>query len=155
MENAITQRRGLDVKDTFSEDIFDKEFMDLLMTSIMTAVIVVIVIQMLPITRTAQQYFNSQLFQGATDPRQVDASGTLQYLDLVHGEPHTPWSYAHFFNNGPNEAEIGINNPASRFIILPFQHYTISRLGASERIGIIYYICKPGETAKVDITGEY
>ena len=154
MKEATIQKRDLDT-DNMSDDVFDDDFVNLIMSSIMTAAIVVIMLQMLPVTRTAQQYFNSQLFQGVTDPRPVDANSTLQYLDLVHNEPHTPWSYAHFFNNGPNEAEIGINNPASRFIILPFQHYTISRLGASERIGIIYYICKPGETARVDITGEY
>lgn len=106
-------------------------------------------------TTTAQSVQLMQ-YEGKTDPREIDVpSDRIVYIDLIHGAPRVPWTWALFENAGPNEVEIGINSPSDRFILGPLASKTVNRLGAKERIFIIFFYCKPTETAHVDMVGEY
>lgn len=136
---------------TIPDDDFD---IGILMTPLLVVATVMVVIPMLPVIQSAQSYFTSQSYEGKADPREVDANSSLQYFDL-YASPGVPWSWVHFFNNGPNTVKIGINSWENMFEILPFQHFTVSRLGAKERIGIIYYTCVSPGRAHVEINGEY
>lgn len=92
--------------------------------------------------------------QGRNDPRHIHATTKLQWLDLIHEPPRTPWVHAYFVNDGPYPVEIGINYPNDRFLIYPGGTVTLDHSKKPEGIAIIYYIC-PWYEAYVRITGEY
>lgn len=94
-------------------------------------------------------------YQGKTDPREIDVAASLKWIDLVHEHPRTPWATVYFINDGPYPVEIGINHPEERFILNACGSISISRLGAEERIAIIFFICQPTHTAHVRVVGEY
>ena len=136
-------------------ELFDiDEVFHIMEVCLFAGIFLSVLINSLPVLKSAQRYFAGQAYQGKTDPRPVTATTTLQHLDLINAFPFTPWSWAHFFNRGPNVVKIGINDLNSMFEILPYQHYTVDRIGAEERISYIYYITDFG-FAQVDITGEY
>ena len=99
---------------------------------------------------TAQQIQS----QGRNDPRKVHATTKLQWIDLIHELPKTPWVHAYIVNDGPYAVEIGINYPNDRFFIYPGGQVTLDHSNKPEGIGIIYYIC-PMYDAYVRIIGEY
>ena len=92
--------------------------------------------------------------QGRNDPRKIHATTKLQWIDLIHEPPKTPWVHAYIVNDGPYAVEIGINYPNDRFIIQPGGQVTLDHSNKPEGIGIIYYIC-PMYEAYVRIIGEY
>ena len=96
-----------------------------------------------------------QNFEGVEDPRTLNATDQLQWLDLINLHPNTPWINAFFINHGPDEVMIGLNQPDKMFTMLPGSTRTVTHTGAEERIRIIYYQCHTGETALVTVTGSY
>ena len=121
---------------------------------IMMAVMMMVVISQM-VTPVAT-YAQSQMFQGKTDAREINVpSDKLTWIDVVHYPPYTPWSWALFENMGPYSVEIAINDPGERLILFPGGNKTVNRLGAMERISIVFFYCNPTETAKVLVTGEY
>ena len=96
-----------------------------------------------------------QNFEGVEDPRTLNATDQLQWLDLIKYHPNTPWIGAFFINHGPDEVMIGLNQPDRMFTMLPDATRTVTHTGAEERIRIIYYQCHTGETALVTVTGSY
>ncbi len=92
--------------------------------------------------------------EGRLDPRNVHATAKLQWIDLIHEPPRTPWVYAYIVNDGPYAVEIGINDPNDRQVIYPGGSVTLDRSGKLEGIAIVFYIC-PWDEAYVRITGEY
>jgi len=102
------------------------------------------------------QTVQSLQYEGKTEPREIDVpSDVVVYIDLLHNAPMMPWTWALFENMGPNDVEIGINEPNDRFILAPMGNKTVNRLGARERISIIFFYCKATETAHVNVVGEY
>ena len=93
-------------------------------------------------------------FEGKKDSRTLNATDQLQWIDLIDHFPNKPWATASFFNDGPNRAYISFDaldwTPLNRGDRFP-PDFT----KADERIGLIYYICDPGNTASVRAVGKY
>ena len=104
--------------------------------------------------QTAQVEAQKMHSEGRLDPRNVHATQKLQWIDLIHEPPRTPWVYAYIVNDGPYAVEIGTNYPNDRQTIYPGGSLTLDRSNKLEGIAIIYYIC-PWYEAYVRITGEY
>lgn len=101
------------------------------------------------------QYIQTQLYQGVTDPREIDVDSEGYSLDLVNNEPYTPWVSAQFINDGPDSVWIGVDDPDGEFEIKAGESATVNRIGALTRISAIYFNCEAGETATVRVIGEY
>ena len=136
------------------KDNFDKELDDAIntiMQIMMMAVLVVYMIPMLPVTQAAQQFFQSQQYEGQSDVRTLHATQTSQHIVIAN-----PWIGAYFINDGPNSVQIKINNEESdSFLMNPGETITLSRSGAENRIYAVYYQCSPGETATIRVFGVY
>lgn len=132
---------------------------DLESSMMISAMIVVAMVMMLSLINKAiapvAQVLQAQAFQGKSDPREVKASAKLKWIDLIHDYPYTPWISAYFVNDGPYPVEVAINYPNDRFTLNPGETTVVNRSGAQERIAIIFFLCKEGETASVRVTGEY
>jgi len=131
-------------------------------SDLMMIMMMLVLVSILPmITSTAAtsaqtaQAIQAQSYIGRTDSRELRATSKLQWIDLVHDHPWFPWSWATFENHGPNEVRIGINAPAENFDILAGGEMSVDRLGAVEKISVIFFHCDPGETATVMVRGEY
>lgn len=103
-----------------------------------------------PVVAQAGQYFQTQAYQGVSDPRNLKAKHVMQELLLPN-----PWIGATFINDGPDEVMIGINQEDNMFIMPIGETVTITRMGAQERINSIYYCCRQDEVAMVRVIGEY
>jgi len=93
-------------------------------------------------------------FEGKKDSRTLNATDQLQWIDLINRFPNKPWATASFINDSPNRVYISFDaldwtplNRGDRFL----PDFT----KADERIGLIYYICDPGNTASVRAVGKY
>lgn len=95
-------------------------------------------------------------FQGQLDPRTLDTTDRLKWLDLLEEWPHKAWISGYFINDGPNTAEIAINRwPEKRHLIKINETLTINQEHADERIEKLFYKCDTGETASVRAVGQY
>ena len=95
-------------------------------------------------------------FEGKLDPRTLDATDSLKWLDLIEGPPHKPWITAYFINDGPNSVEVGVNHPElKRQEIKLDETLTINQEHAKERIRRLFYKCDTSETASVRVVGQY
>lgn len=94
-------------------------------------------------------------FEGKEDPRTLNATDKIQVLSLVDDFPYTPWADAYIINKGPDAVRISTDRPYAQFTMEKDETVTIGRTHADERIRLIFYVCDPGETAKVRITGQY
>ncbi len=147
-----------------AKDLVKQDDMDLGidMSDMMMIMMMVMMMSLLPaITSTAAtssqtaQALQAQTYVGRTDRRTFRATSKLQWIDLVHDHPWFPWSWATFENSGPDEVHIGINAPAENFDILPGGSMSVDRKGAIEKMNVIFFQCNPGETATVEVRGEY
>ncbi len=135
------------------EDFMSDQDMQWIMTIAMGVVFFYMIMTTL---QPVSAYAQSMMFEGKTDPRTVNVpSDKLVWVDFVNGTPWTPWSWALIQNIGPNDVEVGLNNPTNRFTVAPNAPYTVDRRGSMERIQIIFFYCKAGETAQVKLIGEY
>lgn len=93
-------------------------------------------------------------FKGEEVPVTLSVTDKIQRL-----ETHlpVPWICAFFTNDGPDTARIAINHPYDdkQFELRLDETRTIDHAHADERISTIYYVCNPGETALVRVTGQY
>ena len=143
----MTDERALAVND---DPGFDVPGMLVMVMSMM------MLLMMANVMPAVAQTMEAQAYRGKTVSQEVTAASDLRWLDLIHDVyPYTPWVSAYFINHGPQAVELAINYPNERFVLKPQETATVSRLGAVERIAIIFYICAPGETAALRITGEY
>ncbi len=108
-----------------------------------------------PADTTLTQYIQSQTYVGVSDPRVVAATSVLSYLDLVGGHPYTPWVSVNFINDGPDPVKIAINYPAALYELLADEAASVYRIGAQERIAVIFFVCERGERASLRVIGEY
>lgn len=100
----------------------------------------------------------SQNFQGYTDPREVHLSpGNEKYVfDFKNSYPFVPWSYALFENLGPNDASVSINDPFHFFAVHAGAPLKVNRLGATnQRMWVLYFETEAGNTANLNVVGEY
>lgn len=101
------------------------------------------------------RYMQSRLYQGVTDPRELNVDSDGCSLDLLNDEPYTPWVSAQFINDGPDSVWVGINGHDEKFEIKSGEDAAVNRIGALTRISTIYFVCEAGETATVRVIGEY
>lgn len=95
-------------------------------------------------------------FEGKLDPRTLDATDRLQWLELIEDPPHKPWITTYLINDGASTVEIGVNHPElKRQQIRINETLTIDQSHASERIRRLFYVCASGETASVRAVGQY
>jgi hypothetical protein len=97
----------------------------------------------------------SQNFQGFTDPRDIGLSPGHEndYLDLVNFYPFTPWTYVQFESN--KDAQVSINDRDHFFDLHAGRPLKVNRLGAAQRISLIYFQVPKGQSAHIAVTGEY
>lgn len=134
----------------------DQDMMMIMMVVMMFAVLQSAVMPAVSAATAAAASVQSLQYEGKTDPREVDVpSDSIVWLDLIHSAPMTPWTYARIENTGPNDVEVGINDPNDRFIVAASTTKNVDRLGARERISIIFFYCRPTETAHLNVIGEY
>lgn len=137
------------IKSDFDKDLDDT--IDSVMQMMMMVMVMLIVIPMLPVAQSAQQYFQSQQYEGQQDSRTLLATSESQHVVLPN-----PWVGAFFINDGPNTVEIRINDENSLpYILNHNETRTIGRIGAEKRIYAIYYNCYPGGTATIRADGVY
>jgi len=140
----------------FDFSLSDSEMMMIMMMIVMFALMQSVLVPATTAAQAAAASVQSLQYEGRPDNRQIDVpSNNIVYIDLIHNAPRTPWTWALFENTGPNDVEIGINNPNDRFILASGSNKTVNRLGATERISIIFFYCQPTQTAHVNIAGEY
>ena len=94
-------------------------------------------------------------YDGINDPRTVNVTAAMSYLDFINEKPYQPWMIAYIVNDGPYPVNVSINYPSESFSIDAGATRTINRSGAAERIGVLFFKCEPGQRAVVRITGEY
>ena len=98
----------------------------------------------------------AQNFQGIEDPRNgIAANDTQQNIDLIKGEPYTPWISVFFYNDGPDPVLIAINDFHKPFRLVPKATRAVDHAYGKKKLEIIYYQCDLGKTAVLDIIGQY
>jgi len=134
----------------------DQDMMMVMMVVVMAVMMQSLVKPIAATAATTQSLVQSLTYEGRTDAREVDVpSDSIVWLDFIHAAPRTPWTWVLFENDGPNDVEIGINEPNDRFILNPLATKTVDKIGAREKISIIFFYCRPTETARVRVVGEY
>ena len=101
------------------------------------------------------QYIQSQSYIGVSDPRVVEVTDELTFIDLINEHPYTPWVSALFVNDGPDSAWIAINQPTATYELKAGETASVYRIGAQERILSIFFICSSSEEALIRVVGEY
>lgn len=101
------------------------------------------------------QYIQAQTYVGISDPRVVEATDELTFIDLINEHPYTPWVSVNFVNDGPNSVMIAINQPAAAYELKAEETASVYRIGAQERISAIFFTCALGEEALIRVIGEY
>lgn len=139
---------------TRSEADFASGMMKFFMVVIVAAIMADMVTRFTSSSLTSQ-YIASQMYQGVTDPRVHDVTDEGYILDLVGAGHFTAWVSAEFINDGPDSVWVAINNPDEKFEIKSGEGGSVSRIGALERIRIVYLSCDTGGEAAVRIIGEY
>ena len=92
---------------------------------------------------------------GIEDPRTLHLTPTVQILDFIHGDPYRPWVSIFLENTGPNIAFIGINQPARPVAIPPGATRVFGHASSLNKISLLYCWCNPGESATVNVVGQY
>jgi len=154
--SRTTEAKKVDINLDLNESDMMMIMMVVMMSVIMTAMLPRIVSAATSTAVQSLQTLQTMQYQGKSEARVVQVpSDRVVYIDLLHDRPFTPWTWVLLENNGPYEVEIGINEPNDRFVLVPGANKTIDRLTARERISIIFFYCRPTETAEVKVTGEY
>lgn len=137
------------VKSEFDKDLDDT--INSVMQVMMMAMFVIVMIPMLPVAQSAQRYFQSQQFEGQSDPRTLHATQAPQHIVIAN-----PWIGAYLVNDGPDSVQIKINDEESESYLMNLNEtITLSRAGAENRIYAVYYQCSPGETATLRVFGVF
>lgn len=137
MANEVAKRDSLD------------ESADDLITMMMTMMMVLVLVGMLPAAMSAQQYYQTQMYQGLTESVTLTASSTQQSY-----EPATPWVSAYVVNDGPSPAYVGANKPSGMSKLYAGEATNLNFLGAERRIDVLFYRTDSG-TATLRVKGQY
>lgn len=138
-------------------DITKRDDMDLGIdvSDLMMIMMMIMMVSLIAPLAQQSQALQAQAYSGQEDPRTVNVTNLLSWINLIYDYPFTPWVSAYFINDGPGTVEIGINYPDDRFTMNSGETITVTRTGAEERIKIIYFIARPGLAASVRVTGVY
>ncbi len=94
-------------------------------------------------------------FQGYAVELTLDCKPQRQAVQLLTRRPYTAWATAVFYNEGPDEAYIAVNQQDTYFTIKKNEVHPMDFTRAYRRIDTIYYWCNPGRTASVRALGKY
>jgi hypothetical protein len=139
---------------TTVDDDIDIEMSDM-MPVLMVAMMAMMVSFMTTVVSPMAQQLQAQSYRGLTDDRTLNATPTLQWINLISDPPYSPWISASFFNDGPNSAFIAINNPAELTEIDKGGSLEVSMAGGQRRIEFVFYKCNLGENTSVRVIGKY
>lgn len=139
----------------FSFDLDDSDWNMIMMMMMMFVMVSIMTSGLTQVSGTVAQQVAAQSYSGINDPRVVNATPMLSYIDLINEKPYQPWMIAFIVNRGPYGVDIAINYPAESFHIEAGGTRTINRSGAQERISVMFFQCEPGQRAEVEVTGEY
>ncbi|GAJ20527.1 unnamed protein product [marine sediment metagenome] len=136
----------------------DDSFLNIMIGSIIAVAGVMVLVptfqRMFPVTQLAQ-YLEAQAYVGLTDDRVLNATPTIQWLNLINDPPYHPWITAYFFNDGPHSVFIAINNPNELTQLANGEDKTVDMTGATRRIELIFFKTNRGERASVRAIGKY
>jgi len=154
MANNIEKKNASELDIDFTDG--DMEMLMMIMMMVIMMATLLPVMQQIQTQGAAQaQAIQAQSFVGNEDPRNIHATNLLSWINLLYDYPFQPWISAFIINDGPSAVEVGINFPDDRFTMNSGETITVNRAGAADRINIIYFICTPGLTADLRITGVY
>lgn len=113
--------------------------------------------------RSLKQIAESQKreeFEGRLDTRTLEATSRRKFIRLVKDWPYKAWVKAYFWNDGPQNAKIAVNDPDEEQLLKADDHMDLDYLKAKRRIEILHYWCEPdptlpGETASVRVLGKW
>lgn len=94
-------------------------------------------------------------FEGKLDTRTLEATDKRKFIRLVRDWPYKPWAKAYFWNDGPNNVKIAVNDPYEEQLLKADDHMDLDYLKANRRIEMLYYWCAPDETASVRVLGKW
>jgi len=101
------------------------------------------------------QYVQAQSYRGVSDPRVIEATDELSYIDLIGSHPYTSWTSVNFVNDGPDSVKIAVNYPTAAYELRSGETSSVYRIGAQERISVIFFVCNESESASIRVIGEY
>lgn len=136
------------------KDDWDISFEPMMMM-VFGVLILATIIPILPVVQSVQQHYAAQAYTGLTDDRVLNATPTIQWINLISDPPYHPWISAYFFNDGPQSVFIGINNPDELTQLASGESKTVDMTGADRRIEFVFYKSNPGEKASVRVIGKY
>lgn len=132
----------------FDDDMDDTMMMVMMMT--MGIMVMAMFLSNLPVVRAAESYFESQAYEGQSDPRILHVTDKKQTIVL-----ETPWVGGYFVNKGSCQAAIALNGTENYFYLDPRETVNFTRLGARDRVYAITYYCTMGEHTTVEAVGDY
>ncbi len=141
------------------------EFVDSLMDATLMATMVVgLTLLLLPVfvrvfeqssTLSSIQFtLERERFQGAVVEKALKCNAQRKVMQVFSQQPYIAWATAVFYNEGPDDAYIAINQ-ATSFIIRKNEVHPLDFTRADRRIDTIDYWCDAGKTASVRAEGKY
>lgn len=94
-------------------------------------------------------------FTGRVVEKELSCTEEHQALALLEEEPFASWKTVVFFNDGPNDAYISINEGSAPFTVKRGESHPIDLTDADHPLHTIYYWCSSGNTATVRAQGKY
>jgi len=82
------------------------------------------------------------------------SSATLEFDTKLHW-PYVPWARARFVNTGPDPVYVSINDDFDFTELVRYSELPIDFTEAKERICVIHYYCKAGQTASLQAVAFY
>lgn len=93
--------------------------------------------------------------QGKKFTTTLIATDQVQWLDLLESNPYTPLATVRFFNIGPSQAYIAINDNYDFTPVWINAEFPLDYTEADERIHYIAYKCDPGGSARIQLLATY
>lgn len=136
----------------------DDSFLNIMLGSVIAVAGIMVLVptlqRMFPVAQLTQ-YLEAQAYLGLTDDRTLNATPTMQWLNLISNPPYHPWITAYFFNDGPHSVFIGINNPNELIQLASGEDKAVDMTGADRRIELVFFKSNIGERASVRAIGKY
>jgi len=136
---------------TFEEDWDHSLMISVLMVMGMVMLSSVMSSTIAPLTRQLQ----AQAYTGAVDSRELNATSSVKWINLIGDPPYNAWVSADFTNKGPGKAYVGVNTPGPWIEMESGGGGSVNMAGANKRIEVIFYKTDPGETAVITAIGKY
>lgn len=145
-DTDIAKKPNADIDFSFNDS-------DMMMMMMVVMMVVMMSHMFSPVAQSAQRYFTSQSYEGDLETRILYVTEAIQYWDLVNLEPFTPMVSLFLINRGVNRVFVAINTAEDWMEMLSGETRTISHVGASKRIELIFYRCDPGNIGVIEAEG--